>query len=203
MGGPGQGPSQARRWHLPPGAQGDAVLMAPAGDGSSALGLLGGSRLWGSDTRGMRLREEEQGWSSPKPDPMYFGSSSAFPPPPRPPRRQHRLRRQRRGQLRAARDTCFAQLSPKTSPSPILLCNSLPAGARASPAATSPSTLICSRSGHTLHKASSRHPGFPARAKGFFPAAGPAEARARPIPLCKLARGFASAGPAGDLYGWG
>ena len=67
-----------------------------------------------------------------------------------------------------AADTCFAQLRPKTIPSPILLCNPLPAGARAGPAATSPSTLICSGSGRTLYKASSRRPGPPARAKGFF-----------------------------------
>lgn len=92
--------------------------------------------------------------------PVYFFSSPTFPPPPRPPRRQRCLYRQRRGWLRTAADTCFAQLSPKTIPSPILLCNSLPAGAGAGPAATSPSTLICSGSGHMLHKASSRHPGF-------------------------------------------
>ena len=134
---------------------------------------------------------------------VYFCSSSAFPPPPRPPRRQRCLHRQRRGWLRMAVDTCFALLSPKTIPSPILLCNSLTAGAGAGPAAASPSTLICFGSGHMLHKASSRHPSFLVRAKGFFPAAGPAEARAQPVLLCKLARGFASAGPAGDLYGWG
>lgn len=135
--------------------------------------------------------------------PVYFFSSPAFPPPPRPPRRQRCLHRQRRGRLRVATDTCFTQLSPKTIPSPVLLCNSLPAGARAGPAAALPLTLICSGSGHMLHKASSRHPSFLERAKGFFPAAGPTEARVRPVLLCKLAQGFASAGPAGDLYGWG
>lgn len=150
--------------------------------------------------RKMKHREEEQGCSSPRPARPTSLRVSAAAQLSLLPHRQRRPRRQHRERLRVAANTCFAQLSPQTIPSPILLCNSRPAGTRAGPAATSLSPLICSGSGHMLHKAT---PAFRREQRAFFPAAGPAETRARPILLCKLARGFASAGPAGDLYGWG
>lgn len=68
---PGEGP----QWHLPPGAQGDAVLMAPA-DGSSTLGLPRAAGSEGNDTRGMKpRRKSEEGvapQNQPDPTPCVF-----------------------------------------------------------------------------------------------------------------------------------
>lgn len=44
---------------------------------------------------------------------------------------------------------------------------------------------------------------FQRQQRDFFPASSLGEARARPVLLCKLTRGSASLGPAGDLYGLG
>lgn len=67
-------PSEAPRCHLPPGAQGDAVLMAPA-DGSSALGLPRAASSEGNDTRGMKPRRKSEGVApqkQPDPTPCVF-----------------------------------------------------------------------------------------------------------------------------------
>lgn len=172
----------------------------PSDGGSSLRGLPGTTGSGGGEMRKMKHREEEQGCSSPKPARPTSLRVSAAAQLSLLPHRQRRPCQQHRERLRVAANTCFAQFSPQTIPSPILLCNSRSAGTGAGPAATSLSPLICSGSGHMLHKAT---PAFRREQRGFFPAAGPAETRARPILLCKLARGFASAGPAGDLYGWG